>query len=188
MNNHVVIFDMEMTGGSVIRHEILEIAAYRIRLSDFTLIASFTSKVRPLRAWMGDRRALCLTHYSEAAWQDSLPLHKVMRFFAKFIQGATLAGWALNNDMAFLKEGARRLKFPLNLGEKYLDIQRLAMQFYGLKQNPALKTIAMENQLIGEFHSADFDAFCTTRMLEIMLSQRKLESFDSTSCLLATGN
>ncbi len=184
LQDDLVIFDMEMTGGSVIRHEILEIAAYRIRLSDFTLVATFNTKVKPLRARMGDRKALRMTHYSEAAWAQSWPLYKVIRYFAKFVQGATLAGWALTNDMAFLKEGARRLKFPLYLGENYLDIQKIAMQFYGLKQSPGLKSIALENQLVGQFHSADFDAFCTTRMLQIMLEQRTLESFDSSSCLL----
>lgn len=184
LQDDLVIFDMEMTGGNVIRHEILEIAAYRIRLSDFTMVASFNTKVKPLRAWMGDRKALKMTHYSAAAWADSHSLHKVMRFFAKFIQGATLAGWALTNDMAFLRESARRLKFPLYLGENYLDIQRIAMQFYGLKQSPGLKMLALENQLVGEFHSADFDAFCATRMLQIMLEQRALESFDSALCLL----
>jgi DNA polymerase III epsilon subunit family exonuclease len=108
----IVIFDTETTGLSPSCHEIIQIAAVRMRGGRILPEDSFASFIRPARRipyFITD-----ITGISDADVRDAPPAAEVLRAFSRFVGNATLLGHnARRFDMPFIREGCTRHNLPV---------------------------------------------------------------------------
>lgn len=105
----LVFIDTETTGTSPFKHELLEVGAVIVRSQHpFAIVDSFEIKVEPERITDADTVALSVNRFSEEEWRDALPLQIAMQKLAEKIKGASLWGWNVGFDRAFLEPALNR--------------------------------------------------------------------------------
>ena len=83
MKKHNLAFiDIETTGLSPLKHEIIEIGCVLVS-PDLKVLEEFELKIKPENIEAADPLSLKINHYNERDWQKALTLGKAMKFFSK---------------------------------------------------------------------------------------------------------
>ncbi|MFN0095972.1 MAG: exonuclease domain-containing protein [Dehalococcoidia bacterium] len=126
-HEHLIVFDLEMSGPNATVHEILDIGAVHIGLAPgFPEHGSVASKVRPKRIGNAEPGALKVVGYSSKLWKDAPDLERSFPQLVGLASGRVLAGWGIGQDIAFLVEACRQLALPWPFALIALDIQPIA--------------------------------------------------------------
>ena len=121
------VIDLEMSGPNPREHEVLELGGVRARLAQgFAEEVSWGSRVRPRHIGNAELSALKVVGYSVKAWRNALELEPAFLKLADTGEGAVIAGWGINGDLAFLSETARRIGKSWPFAPVALDIQTVA--------------------------------------------------------------
>lgn len=123
----VFVMDLEMSGPDPRMHEVLDMGGVLATLAPrFPEKASWGSRVRPLHIGTAEHGALKVVRYTPEAWRHAMALEKALEAFTDMGAGAVLAGWGIEQDLAFLAETYRRLERPWPFAQVAIDVQKVA--------------------------------------------------------------
>lgn len=99
---YITFVDVETTGLEVGVHEIIEVAAARLRLSDLEFVAGYEARVRPTHIETADAVALELNGYSAEGWARAISLGRAVRDLSEMLGWSMMAGHNVAFDRGFL--------------------------------------------------------------------------------------
>ena len=161
-----VVFDLETTGLSPFKDEIIEIGAVKVD-KDGKIVKTFTTLVKPtqpLTAFIQN-----LTGISNEMLADAPSIYTVLPRFADFAGDSVLVGHNVTFDIAFIQQKAKIYK-DIKFLNPYVDTLSLTKKVY-----PNLKSYKLQD-LIKEFdlktyaaHRALADVVATQQLYELLL-------------------
>jgi DNA polymerase-3 subunit alpha (Gram-positive type) len=162
-----VVFDLETTGLSPERDEIIEFGAliYNYQTGERQKIDILIKPEHPLRAFTKE-----LTHITDEMLADKLGIEEAFKEIYKIIDGAILVAHNANFDFNFLRSYARKLGYP-ELDNTVIDTLTIARSFYPHLKNHRLGTVAKKNGILYDdriAHRGDYDADVLTDVFEHM--------------------
>ena len=177
----LLVVDLEMSGANPREHEVIDIGGVLAeRASAFPERGSWGERVRPLHIGTADHAALKIAGYQAKAWREAVALEDAFGKIAELGRGATIAGWGINNDMAFLAETSRRVGIPWPFATVAVDIQHIARRLLGKGDVDRFNLGHVADRLgigrMGE-HGALADAYATYDVL-LKLAERAALSSD----------
>lgn len=122
-SNYTVI-DIETTGLSCSKCEIIELSALKIR--DCKIVDRFSSLVKP--QGMIDPFITSLTGISNETVKDSASVEYVLPKFIQFISSDILLGHNVNFDLRFIRYNLRK-HFGIDIDNKSVDTLRLSKKY-----------------------------------------------------------
>lgn len=126
-HRHIFVMDLEMSGPDPRTHEVLDMGGVLAALEPrFPEHRSWGSRVRPLHIGTAEVGALKVVGYSPEAWRQAIALEEALETFTEVGAGAVLAGWGIEQDLAFLAETYRRLDRPWPFAGVAIDVQQVA--------------------------------------------------------------
>lgn len=163
LQRDLLFLDCEMTGGSLDRHDIIQIGAVRSRLPDLPVLAELDVKVAPRGTHGADPASLRVAGYSLKAWKSAISIEEGLERLQDFARDTLLVGWATYNDLLFLRVAAERSGLPPDfLGDAYLEVQDWAQKRLHHPRSPGLQRVADQLKIVrDEEHSALEDALVT---------------------------
>jgi len=167
-----VVFDLETTGLSPERDEIIEFGAliYNYQTGERQKIDILIKPEHPLRAFTKE-----LTHITDEMLADKPGIEEAFKEIYKIIDGAILVAHNANFDFNFLRSYARKLGYP-ELDNTVIDTLTIARSFYPHLKNHRLGTVAKKNGILYDdriAHRGDYDADVLTDVFEHMWTEIK---------------
>lgn len=171
----LLVVDLEMSGPSPREHEVIDVGGVLARVeAGFPERGSWGARVRPLHIGTANVGALKVAGYSARKWRDAVPLEEAFSRLAELGRGATIAGWGIGGDMAFLAESARRTGTPWPFGDVAIDVQSIARRLLDRSEVDRFNLGHVADRLgigrLGE-HTALADAYATYDVL-VKLAER----------------
>jgi DNA polymerase III epsilon subunit family exonuclease len=103
MRKHNFAFiDAEMTGLSILEHEIIEIGAV-ITTPDLKIIEEFEVKIKPVHILTADKTSLKVSNYDPDLWENAVALKEAMQMLALKTRDAIMVGHNVSFDATFLQ-------------------------------------------------------------------------------------
>jgi len=128
----LLVVDLEMSGPNPREHEVIDLGGVRASLAPgFPEEEAWGARVRPLHIGTANPASLKVAGYAPRAWRDAISLEEAFARLAELGRGATVTGWGIPGDMAFLAETARRANAPWPFADAAIDIQRIARKRLG---------------------------------------------------------
>jgi DNA polymerase III alpha subunit (gram-positive type) len=143
----LVVFDLETTGFSPRCHEIIQIAAVRMRHGEVMAAERFETFVRPqgdLPDFISD-----LTGITSADVRNAPEPAPALLAFSRFVGDATLVahnGWRF--DLGFIRAGCERHQLPVR-AVPFFDSMTLSRQLWGSAESHSLDAV-MERLALSE--------------------------------------
>ena len=160
-----VVFDLETTGLSPFKDEIIEIGAVRVD-KDGKIIETFTTLVKPSKPV--SEFIQNLTGITNEMLEDAPSIYTALPRFTDFAGDNVLVGHNVTFDIAFVQKKAKIYK-EINFLNAYIDTLSLAKKVY-----PNLKSYKLQD-LIKEFdlktyaaHRALADVVATQQLYELL--------------------
>ena len=171
----LLVVDLEMSGPSPREHEVIDIGGVLASVeAGFPERGSWGARVRPLHIGTANVGALKVAGYSSRKWRDAVPLEEAFGRVAELGRGATVAGWGIGGDMAFLAESARRTGTPWPFANVAIDAQLIARRLLDRSEVDRFNLGHVADRLgigrLGE-HTALADAYATYDVL-VKLAER----------------
>ena len=171
----LLVVDLEMSGPSPREHEVIDIGGVLAPVArGFPEQGAWGSRVRPLHIGTANPGALKVTGYSSRKWRDAVPLEEAFERVVELGRGATIAGWGIGSDMAFLAESARRTGAPWPFADVAIDVQLIARRLLSRSDVDRFNLGHVADRLgigrLGE-HTALADAYATYDVL-VKLAER----------------
>lgn len=104
----IALTDIETTGLSPLKHEIIEIGCVIFSEKDFKIHAQLNFKVKPERIEDADPKALQVNGYTKEDWEDGMTLFQALNFYAEATEGCTFMAHNAMFDWSFLEVAAER--------------------------------------------------------------------------------
>lgn len=171
-NTGYVVFDLETTGLSPFRDEIIEIGAVKVD-KDGKIIETFNTLVKPTKPitkFIQD-----LTGISNEMLENAPSIYTVLPKFADFAGDSVLVGHNVTFDIAFVQQKAKIYK-DIKLLNPYVDTFSLTKKVY-----PHLKSYKLQDLII-EFdlkthaaHRALADVVATQQLYELLKQEYLLK-------------
>ena len=167
-NTDYVVFDLETTGLSPVKNEIIEIGAVKVN-KEGQIVETFTTLVKPSQPV--SEFIQNLTGISNEMLKDAPSIYVALPRFANFAGDAILVGHNVTFDIAFIQQKAKIYK-DMNFMNPYIDTLSLTRNVY-----PNLKSYKLQD-LIKEFdlktfaaHRALADVVATQQLYELLKQQ-----------------
>ena len=180
-SKNLAFVDLETTGLSPLRHEIIEIAAIVVDGSGFDVVKSFESKIFPEHIENAEKEALKINGFSPKAWGKAPSQKAVLQEFANLAPGGVVVGWNVSFDWAFLEASFERLGIIHKFDYHQIDAMSVAYaklfklgEFTGLslrKVAPIFGIDLPEN----ETHSAAKDVKATLDVFRKVMGQEVIQ-------------
>ncbi len=128
----LVFVDIEATGLDPRRHEIIEIAAVRVRQDwsrttpSFAVLDEWSAKIRPENIADADPASLRVNGYSVSGWTHALPAAEVLAEFARRTEGAIMVAHNVAFDSAFIDTHLSARGMPNKMHYHRLDTVSIA--------------------------------------------------------------
>jgi len=172
----IAVLDTETTGTWPGKHELLEIGVVICNPEPpFGIVDSFEVKIKPERMEDAEPAALAVNRYNDMEWENAVPEKQAIEEFVYKVKGASLWGWNMGFDRAFLEQAMNRAGHGLEtvgIDFTWYDLKMLFIQWtklvgreaefaprFGL--NRARKAFDIENE---DAHRALSDAMVTYRI------------------------
>lgn len=169
-----VVFDLETTGFSSVRNNIIEIGAVKVK--DGEVIDRFSTFVNPKEPI--PYRITQVTSITDDMVMDARTIEEILPEFIEFIGDSYLVAHNASFDTSFIAENCRRQNIPYDY--THVDTVQLARALLPHLANYKLQTVAKDlNVSLEHHHRAVDDAECTAWIyLEL---QKRLASRNMTS-------
>lgn len=111
-----VAVDIETTGLSPIKHEIIELGFVIFDDKDFKVYGQYNFKIKPEHIETAHPKALEVNGYNKKDWEDAISLKQALMFFAEATDKATIVAHNVSFDWGFIDASFNRLdiKHTLN--------------------------------------------------------------------------
>lgn len=171
-----VILDIETTGLSALKDEIIEIGA--VKLKDGKIVDKFHSLIKPHRTIPYEIETL--TGVTNSMVKDSPSIESVMPDFIDFIGDSTIVAHNASFDLGFIYRICQKHHLPLN--NSVLDTLNLSRALLKKLKNHKLKTItAHYNIKLLNHHRAIDDAKATSEILLELIKLLKEKGINNLS-------
>ncbi len=171
-----VVFDIETTGFSAEKNQIIEIGAVRVEHGQ--IVDRFSEFVNPKVPI--PYRITELTSITDEMVLDAPTIDVILPKFMDFSAGAIMVAHNADFDMSFIKENTKRLDIGCN--DTYLDTVELSKFLIPSLHNYKLDTVAKALDVsLDHHHRAVDDAECTAQFFVkelTMLLERGIETLD----------
>lgn len=141
-NKNFAFVDIETTGLSVLKHEIIEIGCV-LTGPDLAVIEEFELKIRPERIEDADPTSLKVNQYDPEAWRDALPLTDALKVFAGKVKDAIMVGHNVAFDAGFLECAFQATGVSNTLHYHRLDT--ISMAWAKLHRSPDLEHFSLRD-------------------------------------------
>ena len=176
LEGNYVVFDLETTGFSPAKNQIIEIGAVRVEKGRITdRFSTFVNPDVPI-----PYRIEQLTGINDGMVMDSPKIDVILPQFLDFCQGAVMVAHNASFDMSFIEENCRRLE--INQEFTYVDTVAMARVLLPALNRFKLDTVAKALGVsLENHHRAVDDAGCTAEIFEKfikMLKEREIYDLD----------
>lgn len=121
----IIITDLETTGISPTRHEIIEFGAVKVD-HQLNELGRFMTRVRPEHIETAEPEALEINGYDPAFWKWAPNLQAALVAYAEFSKNGILCAWNITFEYTFLQEAFRRLTIGNAMDYHRIDIPSIA--------------------------------------------------------------
>ncbi len=164
-NTCYVVFDLETTGLSPFKDEIIEIGAVKVD-KDGQIADTFTTLVKPIRPVSEFIRNL--TGISNEMLSDAPSIYTALPRFIDFVGEATVIGHNVTFDIAFVQQKAKIYQ-DIKFLNPYIDTLTLTRKVYpGLKSYKLQDLIKEYNLKTYAAHRALADVVATQQLYELL--------------------
>lgn len=164
-----VVFDLETTGLSPYKDEIIEIGAVRVDKNG-QIVATFTTLVRPTKPV--SEFVQKLTGISNEMLTDAPSIYTALPEFAFFAGDAVLVGHNVTFDIAFIQQKAK-IYSDINFLNPYIDTLTLARKVYpGLNSYKLQDLIKKFNLKTFAAHRALADVVATQQLYQLLIIKK----------------
>lgn len=171
---NIALIDLETTGLSPARHEIIELACLILDPETLDVVTSYNTKIMPLAPEAGDAEAYAVNGYSEVAWIGALPLSEAITTLADMTKDCTLMSYNVSFDYGFLHEAFRKTSIEDTMDYHRLDLFTLAWSKlpHDIVTSWRLKKVAEHLGVLPEpeIHSAFGGVWCAYKVLKELQS------------------
>lgn len=139
----IAIVDVETTGFSASKHEIVDIGLILVKRTTLEVVESWSSKVMPEHIETADPGALNVNGYNTIDWAGVPTLGETLKVFADKVPGAKLYSFNGAFDWTFLQAAffKANMKWPMDEGcFCLLELSKLMLRNANLP-NMKLKTV-----------------------------------------------
>ena len=154
-----VVFDLETTGLSPVKNEIIEIGAVKIKNGE--VVDEFSSMVKPTETI--PEEITNITGIDDSMVKDAPPFDKVFKEFVDFIDGSPLVAHNMDFDYSFIREPLSKYYKPEDI--TLLDTLTLARAVLPKSKNHKLATLVDHFNINLENHHRALDDAQATAML-----------------------
>lgn len=125
----LAFIDVETTGLSAEKHEIIELGLVLARMKDgvLTVVDELDIKIQPKHIETAEPQALRVNGYNEADWLFATSLEEVMRVFGEKTKGAIFVAHNVTFDYAFIEKAFE--KTGVENGMHYHKIDTISLAF-----------------------------------------------------------
>ena len=165
MNTGYVVFDLETTGLSPFKDEIIEIGAVKVD-KEGQIVDTFTTLVKPTQPVTEFIRNL--TGISNEMLADAPSIYTALPRFNDFVGDATVIGHNVTFDIAFVQQKAKIYQ-DIKFLNPYIDTLTLTRKVYpGLKSYKLQDLIKEYNLKTYAAHRALADVVATQQLYELL--------------------
>jgi len=141
MRKHNFAFlDIETTGLSLIKHEIIEIGCV-VTTPELEMIEEFELKIKPERIEDADPVSLKISHYNKEDWEGAYVLEKAMKIFSKKVKDCIMVGQNVAFDSGFLEYAFGKIGVANSMHYHKLDTVSIA--FAKLHREPDVEHFSL---------------------------------------------
>lgn len=141
MKKHNFAFiDIETTGLSLIKHEIIEIGCV-VTNSKLEVMEEFELKIKPENIQNADPVALKVNHYDPLNWRDAQSLKDGMKIFSEKVKDCIMVGQNVAFDSGFLEYAYTQTGITNTMHYHKLDTVSIA--FAKLHKEPDVKHFSL---------------------------------------------
>lgn len=159
-DSEYVVFDIETTGLSAARDEIIEIGAVRVK--DRQIVDSFHTMVKPERKLTPE--IVSLTGITDEMLSDAPALSDVLGDFLDYVGDLPLAAHNAQFDVSFIKEACKKRKLPFH--HTVVDTLALSRLLLGELKKHKLNIVASHLGIrLKNHHRADDDAAAAAEIM-----------------------
>lgn len=101
-NRNIAITDLETTGLSLEKHEIIEIGLVLVRQPSLEIIETWETKVRPIHPETADKEASKINGYTPLEWSEAIGLKEAMMIYTQKTKGAMFCAYNVLFDYLFI--------------------------------------------------------------------------------------
>lgn len=171
--NNLVFIDLETTGFSLLRHEIIEIGCV-ITTPEMQVIEEIELKVKAERMEDADPVSMKVNQYEKSAWAKAITLAEAIKIISEKTKDCIMVGQNVPFDAAFLDIAFEKTSFPNQMHHHKIDTVSLA--WAKLKDDPKLVNFSL-HELCSYFgikneraHTALPDARATFELYKKLMS------------------
>ncbi len=139
----LVFLDLEMTGLKI-DHEIIEIGWLKVDPKTLQVKEEFNIKIKPKRLDLADKKALEISGYNEADWQNAVSIEEAMKMFIEKCSGCVLCGYNFFYDWSWLYNIFNSLG-AFNPPFYYHKLDIMSMAYLVLKNDIAIENFGLTN-------------------------------------------
>ena len=141
MKKHNFAFiDIETTGLSLIRHEIIEIGCV-ITTPALEVIEEFELKIKPEHIEDADPVSLKINRYDPLNWKDAQSLKEGMKIFSKKVKDCIMVGQNVAFDSGFLEYAFAKTGIVNNM--HYHKLDTISIAFAKLYKEPDIEHFSL---------------------------------------------
>lgn len=159
------VFDLETTGLSHFKDQVIEIGA--VKIEDGEKVGEFSEFVNPNRPI--PPKITKLTSITDSMVRDADPIEKVLPKFLDFCQDSILVGHNADFDVSFIAEAS--FQEGLDFKPAYLDTLGLARALHPEYKNHKLGTLAKNLQVPSFHHHRAIDDAKATSLIFLRLME-----------------
>ncbi|SEM71679.1 exonuclease, DNA polymerase III, epsilon subunit family, partial [Butyrivibrio sp. ob235] len=163
-NSEIVVFDIETTGLSPIKHRIIEIGAVKLKDGEITeRFSEFINPETPIPPHITR-----LTSIMDEMVCDAPTIDVILPRFVRFCEGAILVGHNVTFDIGFINQKCKELGLPADF--TCIDTMGLSRAFYPEQAHHHLDAVCKKLGVTNDHHHrAISDAECTAKIFAIFL-------------------
>ena len=181
----VTVLDTETTGLDYKQHEIIQFAAVRFSLKencDVVILDKIDIKIKPKDILLASPQALKVNGFTEAAWQDTLPIENHLPCLESFLTNCNfLLGQNLVFDLRFIAKAFASNNKTIPKFPHYADTKHMATN---LVKKGKLKSAGMDRlvehygiKFQGRAHTALADCHRTLSVWMQLIKETDMDFF-----------
>lgn len=158
------VIDIETTGLSCDKCEIIELSALKVR--DYKVVEKFSTLVKPegkINSFITS-----LTGISNDMVKDALPITSILPNFMQFISGDILLGHNVSFDLRFIKHNLKKY-YNSDLANKSIDTMRISRKYCKMLSSHKLSSIANFYNVSTEGHHRALNDCMMTHQIYVNL-------------------
>ncbi len=169
-NNDLIFVDIETTGFSPEKHEIIELAYILVRQKggegkEFEIIEEREFKIKPEHIETAEPQALKVNGYDEGQWIFANSLAEVMKVFAEKSKNAIFTAHNVTFDYSFVERAFTKTGIKNEMF--YAKIDTISIAYAKLHANPLAERFALQKlcEFFGVQNERAHSALSDTRAL-----------------------